>query len=124
MALDYKTIGERLKKARLSKKLTQEDVSEKMDLSVAFLSRIECGTAFINLKRLDELCTILGVSKGYILDGTCSINVSSYLDIEFLELLKNCPPEKHRMIYDIAKIIAENLYCRLYFTICLFCAKI
>lgn len=108
MALDYKTIGERLKKARLSKDFTQEDVAEKMDLSVAFLSRIERGTAFINLKRLDELCDILGFSKGYILDGTSNINVSSYLDAEFFELLKNCPAEKHRIIYDISKIIANS----------------
>lgn len=32
MALDYIIIGERLKKARLSKGLTQEDLAEQLDL--------------------------------------------------------------------------------------------
>ena len=43
MALDYNIIGSRIKEARLAKKLTQEDLSEKLDISVAFLSRVERG---------------------------------------------------------------------------------
>ncbi len=40
MALDYNIIGERLKQARINKKLTQEKLAEQLDVSVAFLSRI------------------------------------------------------------------------------------
>lgn len=59
MALDYNIIGERIKLARTKKKLTQENLAEKLDVSVAYLSRIECGDAFINLKRLNQICEIL-----------------------------------------------------------------
>ena len=52
MALDYNIIGERLKQARINKKFTQEKLAEQLDVSVAFLSRIERGSSFINLKRL------------------------------------------------------------------------
>lgn len=52
MALDFNIIGQRLKKARLDKNLTQEMLAEKLDVSVAFLSRIERGNSHINLKRL------------------------------------------------------------------------
>ena len=38
MALDYKLIGSRLKQARLNQKLTQENLAEKLDVSIAFLS--------------------------------------------------------------------------------------
>ena len=55
MAIDYKIIGERLKKARLSKKLTQENLAESLNISIAYLSRIETGTTKINLKRLNEI---------------------------------------------------------------------
>lgn len=41
MALDYTIIGERLKKARLEKNLTQEQLAEQIDVSIAFLSRVE-----------------------------------------------------------------------------------
>lgn len=104
MALDYNIIGERLKKARQNKHLTQEMLSEKLDMSVAYLSRIECGSSQISLKRLDQMCEILDVSKGYILEGT-SVNSKNYLNKEFSELLANCPQDKYKLIYNIAKVV-------------------
>ena len=52
MALDYSIIGSRIRKARQNKQITQEQLAEKLDVSVAFISRIERGTSHINLKRL------------------------------------------------------------------------
>ena len=107
MAIDYAIVGERLKKARISKKLTQENLAEQIDVSVAFLSRVERGSSHINLKRLNQLCSILGVSEGYILSGA-SNNSKSYLDKDFKNLLDNCSPEKQKLIYKVAKTIAED----------------
>ena len=107
MALDYTIIGERIKQARLSKKMTQENLSEEMDVSVAFLSRIERGSSFVSLKRLSQICSILGVTEGEIINGT-SKNSSTYLNKEFSDLLKSCPPEKLNLIYNIAKVILEK----------------
>ena len=107
MALDYCIIGERLKKARVSKNLTQEQLAEKMDVSVAFLSRAERGSVKINLFRLNQICDILDISIGYILTGTGS-NSKNYLTEDFSNLLKNCPPEKIKLIYDIAKVIVNE----------------
>ena len=107
MALDYKVIGQRLKNARIAKNLTQEDLAEKIDISVAFLSRVERGNSHINLKRLNQVCNLLDVSEGYILNGAFS-NSTNYLDKEFSELLKSCSPEKQRLIYNIAQVIAES----------------
>jgi len=107
MALDYLIIGERLKKARLEKGFTQEKLAEELDVSITFLSRIERGNSHINLKRLSQLCSVLGVSEGEILNGTSS-NSTSYLSDDFNLLLKNCPPEKQRLIYNVAKVIIEN----------------
>lgn len=69
MAIDYSIIGARLKSARLNAKLTQQELAEKTNLSVAFISRVERGSSHINLKRLSEFCSILNVSEGYILNG-------------------------------------------------------
>lgn len=107
MSLDYSIIGERLKEARIKKGYTQEQLSEKIDVSVAFLSRVERGDTKINLTRLNELCELLGVSQGYILDGSSSTS-TNYLNNDFHNLLKNCPPEKTKLIYDISKIIANS----------------
>ena len=107
MVLDYSIIGERLKMARLNRKLTQEKLAEKLDVSVAFLSRVERGSTQISLKRLSQICSMLDFSEGEILNGT-SKESSSYLTKEFSDLLKNCPPEKMHLIYEIAKVIVEN----------------
>lgn len=107
MAIDYKIIGERLKKARLSKKLTQENLAESLNISIAYLSRIETGTTKINLKRLNEICNILEISESNILSGATD-DSSNYLNSDLSEILKNCSPEKQRLIYKIANIISES----------------
>lgn len=107
MALDFSVIGQRLKKARLDKRMTQEDLAEQLDVSVAFLSRIERGLSHINLKRLSQICGILNISEGYILNGTASTS-DQYLISEFNDILTNCPPDKQKLIYKIAKTIIED----------------
>lgn len=107
MAIDYSVIGERLKRARKEKHLTQEQLAEQIDVSIAFLSRIERGSSQINLKRLSQICEILDVTEGDILNGASSKS-TKYLDFEFANLLKNCSADKQKLIYDVAKVIAEK----------------
>lgn len=107
MALDYNIIGSRIRQARLAKNYTQEDLAEKIDISVAFLSRVERGDSHLNLKRLNQICGLLDVTEAYVLNGA-SNNSENYLDKEFAELLKNCSPEKQKLIYNVAKTIAES----------------
>ena len=87
MGLDYTIIGERLKKARLAKHLTQEQLAEKLDVSVAFLSRAERGDVKVNLSRISQLCDILDISISNVLTGTAS-NSKDYLTEDFSNLLK------------------------------------
>ena len=107
MALDYSVIGSRIKQARLAKNMTQEELSDQIDISVAFLSRVERGNSHINLKRLNQICALLDVSEGYVLNGASS-NAENYLEQEFAELLKSVSPEKQKLIYNVAKAIAET----------------
>lgn len=107
MALNYSIIGMRLKQARIDKKLTQENLAEKLDVSVAYVSRIERGSTEIGLKRLAEICNLLEVSLAYILEGASSES-DSYLNTAFSDLFKNCPSEKIDLIYKIAKVIADD----------------
>lgn len=109
MALDYSIIGERLKLARVNskEKLTQEKLAEQLDVSVPYLSRVECGDTHINLTRLNQICEILGITEGEILNGA-STTSSNYLSKDFADLLSACSAEKVQLIYNIAKMIAEN----------------
>ena len=107
MAIDYSVIGSRIKQARLAKNMTQEDLADKIDISVAFLSRVERGNSHINLKRLNQLCDLLDVSEGYLLNGASSSS-ENYLDKEFTDLIKSVSQEKQKLIYNVAKTIAET----------------
>ena len=107
MALDYNIIGQRIKKARQNKHLTQEDLAEKLDVSVAFLSRIERGSSHINLKRLNQICDTLNITEGQILNGS-SGNSKNYLNAEFSELLKSSSSEEQQLIYKIAQVIVNK----------------
>ena len=107
MALDYSIIGERIRKSRLNKKMTQEKLAEELNVSVAFVSRIERGSAHLNLRRLGEICAILDIDEGTILNGT-SRESKNYLSEEFGKLLRNASTDKQRLIYDIARLIIEN----------------
>jgi len=107
MALDYKLMGERLKKARIQKGFTQEKLAEIMKVSVAYISRIETGKTHVNLKRLNELCGLLEISESYILDGA-SDHSTTYLNNELSSILKDCSSKDKELIYQIAAIISEK----------------
>lgn len=107
MALDYNAIGLRIRELRLNKGLTQEEIATKMGVSIAFLSRVERGHARINLVRLSELCNILEVSEGQILNGVAP-EKPGYLNREFQRLIKTCPRNKLKLIYKVAKVIADD----------------
>lgn len=107
MALDYNLIGERLKKARIKKGVTQEQLAENLQVSIAYISRIENGKTHISLKRLNELCLVLGTTEGYILNGV-SDNSNLYLTNELSSILKDCSSKDKELIYQIATIISDK----------------
>ncbi len=107
MALDYVLIGQRLKKARKNLRMTQNELAEKLNISVAFVSRVERGNSRISLKRLTEFCSVLEVTEGDILNGVSNSN-NNYLTEEFSDILSSCSPKKQQLIYKLSKIIAED----------------
>lgn len=104
--IDYKIVGERIKKARLEKGMSQVQVASKIGFSVAFLSRVERGSANISLTRLNQLCDILDVEEGALLNGT-SQKSENYLSNDFKEVLDNCDDKQKKLIYIIAKLISK-----------------
>ena len=107
MAVDYSIIGERIKNARKACNMTQENLSEKMDVSIAFLSRIERGSSQINLKRLTQIAEILNVSPGYLLIGS-NTKSKDYLKGDFNEILRKCNPQQQKLILQISELVSKT----------------
>lgn len=50
--IDYKQIGVKIRKARLEKKITQEQLAALADVGVTHISHIETGNTIPSIKRL------------------------------------------------------------------------
>lgn len=66
---DLKEIGIRIVGRRKELKLTQEQVAERMNVSIQMISNIERGNKAIKIDNLLKLCNILKTSTDYILTG-------------------------------------------------------
>ncbi|MBQ2828365.1 MAG: helix-turn-helix transcriptional regulator [Clostridia bacterium] len=64
-----KEIGERIFERRKYLKLTQEDVAEKMNVSIQMISNLELGKKAIRPENLVKISSVLKISTDYILTG-------------------------------------------------------
>ena len=69
--------GKNLKNYRKKKLLSQEQLSEKVDISVKHLSKIERGATFVSAELLEKLSTILEISVARLF---CKANEKIYDD--------------------------------------------
>ena len=67
-------IGRQVKLAREKRKLTQEQLSEKLECSPQYLSDLERGVVGISVTLLKKLCIVLDVSSDSILFATTAKN--------------------------------------------------
>ena len=79
MIMDLKQIGQRIYERRRELRYTQEQLAEKMDVSIQMVSNLERGNKAIRIDNLVALCEILDVSTDYILTGRRSIESESDL---------------------------------------------
>ncbi len=107
MMIDYKLIGQRLAKCRKEKRVTQEQMAEYLDVSTAFISKIECGRTQINLERLVEICHFLQIEPAYILQGADSAS-PAYMGGELSQLLSQCPREAIPLVKSILEDIIAH----------------
>lgn len=75
-----KEIGARISEIRRSRRLTQEELAERMDVSIQMISNLEQGKKAIRPENIVKLCAALDVSADYVLRGKMS-------DYELGELL-------------------------------------
>ena len=92
-----KEMGERINITRKSLKMTQEELAEKMDVSIQMISNLELGKKAIRPENIIKLCNVLDVSADYILRGTCSDFEMSKL----MEKYKKLPTSKQELIEKI-----------------------
>ncbi len=109
MLPDYSVIGRRIRDARIEQNLKQEELADKIDVSVAFMSRVERGRSKINLKRLTQIAEVLNVSPGYLLMGS-NVTAKDYLKEDFRQILEKCTPQQQKLIYQISELVSKTSF--------------
>ena len=107
MSIDYKSIGRRIKVARVRLDITQERLAEQVNLSPSHLSNIETGTTKVSLPTLVNLANALHVSvDGLLADSVISSKPVFEKDIQ--SVLSDCDDYEIRIIADIAAAGRQN----------------
>jgi transcriptional regulator with XRE-family HTH domain len=97
-------VAERIRLARLSKNLSQQNMADELDITVAAYSNIERGKTDLSLKRLIQICGVLDLNlasifsenRGYIIADSSnmkenydsSLTQQVYMLIQEIEHLK------------------------------------
>ena len=104
-------LGLRIKQCRTLRKLTQEDLAEKIDVSSHYIYEIEKGLKNMSLNTLIDLSTTLDVSTDYLLFGTSADN--SYTNSTPLDnlalIIKDLSPKKRDSLADIISATLPHL---------------
>ena len=108
MELDYKAIGKRIKIARINADMTQEMLSEAVELSPTHLSNIETGTTHVSLSAIVSLANALSVTVDDLLCDSV-IKARPQIEGDIAAVLADCDDYEIRMIRDVASALKETL---------------
>ncbi len=108
MELDYKAIGKRIKIARIQCDLTQERLSEQVEISPTHLSNIETGTTKVSLTTIVNIANALGVTTDDLLCDSV-IKATAPLQKDIAEIISGCDEYEIRIIKDMTQAIKDTL---------------
>ena len=108
MNIDYKLVGERIKRARKSKGITQENMAERLNVSIGYVSQVERGVTKISLDLLAAISTILECDISALV-SECAINSTEYLESEIVCEICKLDQRKKKFIYNLIKLVNETM---------------
>ena len=76
MFFDEKRFGQRIKKLRVNKGLTQEHMADELAITVSYLAKLEIGARTPSIDSIIQLAAYFGVSLDYLVLGCNSKEIS------------------------------------------------
>ena len=108
MNIDYKLIGERIKRARKVKEMTQEALAEKLNVSIGYVSQVERGITKISLDLLALISSVLSCSIASLISES-ALNSTDYMESEIVDEIKKLDYKKRKFILALIKELNEKL---------------
>lgn len=100
--MNYYEIGQRIRRYRKASNLSQEQLAEKVGISVTHMSHIETGNTKLSLPVLVNIANALSVQTDTIIYENPQINKTSVKQ-ELSELIDSCSINKLNVIIDVIK---------------------
>lgn len=108
MNIDFKFIGERIKRARKARGMTQEMLAEKINVSIGYISQVERGITKISLDLLGAIASALECDVAYLVSES-AVNSSEYMESELISEIRRLDSKKRKFILDMIRSMNENL---------------
>ena len=106
--MDSKTLGNRIREARIKKQHTQQKLAEMAGISQMYLGEIERGTKMPSLRSFIKIIEALDLSADYVLRDELSSG-ERYIYDEITEKLKNLSPQQRKAASEILDAYIRNL---------------
>ena len=105
--MNYKKLGERIRKERLAVGITQEVLSEQAGISVSFLGQVERGERKPSLETVVNIANSLGVTVDFLLSDSYRTSSNSLVD-ELTYLIRETPEKDIRTVIEVTKTILRE----------------
>jgi len=106
--IDYKDIGMRIREVRKSKKITQEQLAEAVNVGVTHISHIETGSSIPSLKVMIDIINTLGCSADELL--CIEVDAARPVFTSWIgELLSDCSSQEIKLITDTVVAMKASL---------------
>lgn len=106
MKFDKETIGKKIRQIRLEHDLSQEELSEKIEISPRHMCTIENGKSFPSIETFIKIAKVLDIDINQFFN--LSINNTDYLREEIYNLVQISSVSELRLIKDIISAIHFN----------------
>ena len=100
-------LGSRIKEIRKLRRLSQEELSEKINIDPKHLSRIEVGRGFPSLDTLERLADVLNVDIKDLFEFSHKAQSQKELKETLSSLLKEAGEERLRLVVKIVKAVVR-----------------
>ena len=106
MALDYESIGRRVKRYRMDRKMSQEELGDLIHISARHMSNIETGTTKVSLTTIVNIANALSVTVDDLLcDSLKSARPQFERDIQ--RQLDTCDEYEIRLVRNVIQSVLE-----------------
>lgn len=109
--MDWSSIGQNIKKKRLSKSWKQSTLAEKVDLSTSYVGMIERGEKIPRLETLVHITNALDSTSDEILEGVLNRGYEIRMS-EYIKKIQSLPKDEQSKIFEVMDVMIKHSHKR------------